>query len=76
MAYEISGDALRSAVDDVSMNYSAAQMDEVRRLGVPMLQHVAIAKRAKFLLLKVIDLNTGRTGTVKLELEDVREDAP
>ncbi len=76
LAYDLSGDVLSSAVDDVRTHYTAAQMDEVGRLGVPMLQQVAIAKRAKFLLLTVIDLNTGRTGTVQLELGDVREHAP
>ncbi len=76
LAYDSSGDVLSSAVDDVSTHYSAAQMTEVKRVGVPMLQQVAIAKRAKFLLLTVIDLRTGRTGTVQLALESVRETAP
>ncbi len=76
LAYDSSGDVLSSAVDDVSTHYSAAQMDEVKRLGVPMLQEVAIAKREKFLLLTVIDLTTGRTGTVQLALEGVREAGP
>jgi hypothetical protein len=73
LAYDTSGDVLSSAVDDVSTHYSAAQMDQAKRVGVPMLQQVSVAKRAKFLLLTVIDLKTGRTGTIQLALESVHE---
>jgi hypothetical protein len=76
LAYDSSGDVLSSAVDDVSTHYSAAQMDEVKRVGVPMLQQVHVAKRAKFLLLTVIDMRTGRTGTVQLGLDGVRVGSP
>ena len=63
LAYDTSGEVLSSTMDDVSTHYSAAQMDEVKHAGVPMLQQVSISKRAKFLLLTVIDVKTGRTGT-------------
>jgi VWFA-related protein len=76
LAYDISGDVLSSAVDDVSTHYSPAQMDEVKRIGVPMLQKIEIKKGAKFLLLTVIDIKTGRTGTVQLGLESIGKNAP
>jgi hypothetical protein len=76
LAYNISGDVLSSAVDDVSTHYSPAQMDEVKRIGVPMLQKIEVKKAAKFLLLTVIDIKTGRTGTVQLGLDNIRKNAP
>jgi VWFA-related protein len=76
LAYDTSGDVLSSAVDDVSTHYSPAQMDEVKRIGVPMLQKMAIKKGAKFLLLTVIDIKTGRTGTVQLGLDTVHKNVP
>jgi hypothetical protein len=76
LAYDSSGDVLSSAADDVSTHYSAVQMDQVTRVGVPMLQKMEVAKRAKFLLLTVLDLKTGRTGTVQLTLDTVHEGAP
>ena len=69
LAYDASGSVLSDAVDDVTTHYSAAQMDQAQRVGVPVLQEITVRSRAKFLLLSVVDLETGRTGTIQLTVD-------
>jgi VWFA-related protein len=73
LAYDASGTVLSNAVDDVTTHFNDEQMDEARKVGVPVVQHLTVAKRAKFLLLTVVDLDSGRTGTVQLTVESARD---
>jgi VWFA-related protein len=73
LAYDTSGSILSHSVDDVTTHYSPAQMDEARRVGVPVLQEITVARGAKFLLLSVVDLDTGRTGTIQLTVDSATQ---
>jgi VWFA-related protein len=75
LAYNNDGLILSHSVDDVTTHYSANQMEEARRVGVPVLQEITVAKGAKFLLLSVVDLNTGRTGTIQLTVDSAIKSA-
>jgi VWFA-related protein len=69
LAYNGDGDVVSNAVDIFQTNYDPTQMQLARRIGVPMSQKIEVAKKAKFLLLAVLDERTGRTGTVQLTLD-------
>ncbi len=68
LAYDASGDVLSSAVDTITTHYSDSQLALAQRTSVPMLQRIRVRKGARFLLLAVVDLTTGRSGTVQLTL--------
>ncbi|RRA48260.1 VWA domain-containing protein [Acidipila sp. EB88] len=68
LAYNADGDILSSAIDTVTTHYSDPQLALARRTGVPMFQQLRVRKGARFLLLSVVDLETGRTGTLQLTL--------
>ena len=72
LAYDGEGDVVSSSVDDVTTHFDPRQMGIVGRLGVPMIQHIEVGKGAKFLLLAVLDLKSGRTGTVQLTVDSAR----
>jgi VWFA-related protein len=72
LAYNGDGTVLSDAVDTVHTHYDAKQMSLASRIGVPMLQQIAIAHGAKYLLLSVVDMQTGRTGTVQLTVATAR----
>jgi hypothetical protein len=75
LAYNTDGAILSHSVEEVTTRYSQEQMDQARRVGVPVLQEITVAKGAKFLLLSVVDLDTGRTGTVQLTVESANQSA-
>jgi VWFA-related protein len=68
LAYNNSGEVVSSAADTVSTHYSAAQLALAGRVGVPALQTIAVAHGARYLLLSVVDLASGRTGTAQLTI--------
>jgi VWFA-related protein len=72
LAYDMSGTVLSNAVDDVTTHFSDEQMGTARKVGVPVVQQIRVAKGAKFLLLSVVDLETGRTGTVQLSVDSAK----
>lgn len=72
LAYNGDGEVLSSAADTVSTHYSAAQLALASRVGVPMLQTVSVARGARYLLLSVVDLTSGRTGTAQLTVESAK----
>jgi hypothetical protein len=75
LAYNGDGDVVSDAVDVFQTNYDPTQMELARRIGVPMSQKIEVAKKAKFLLLAVLDERTGRTGTVQLTLDAAKTTA-
>jgi len=73
LAYNNDGSILSHSVDDVTTHYNSAQMDEAQRMGVPVLQEITVARGAKFLMLSVVDMGTGRTGTVQLTVDSATQ---
>ena len=76
MAYDWNGDVVSSAVDTMQTHFDQRQMAIAGRVGVPMLQEIDVARRAKYLLLAVFDVNTGRTGTVQLTMDSAKAPHP
>lgn len=68
ISYDMSGQVKTHSIDAVTTHYSEQQMDTARRLGVPVLQSLMVRRGAKFLLLSVVNLESGRIGTVQLSL--------
>jgi hypothetical protein len=73
LAYNTSGSILSHSVDDVTTHYSPSQMAEARKLGVPVLQELTVARGAKFIMLSVVDLDSGRTGTIQLTVDSAAQ---
>ncbi len=72
LGYDGSGLVKSKDLEDVTTHFSKEQMRDAQRVGVPAVQTVGVAKGAKYLLLTVIDLETGRTGTVQMAVDSLR----
>ncbi|RRA49358.1 VWA domain-containing protein [Acidipila sp. EB88] len=73
LAYNAEGEVLSSAMDEVTTHYDDAQMEQASTKGVPTLQQLRVAHGAKYLMLSVIDLESGRTGTVQLSVASAEQ---
>lgn len=69
VALDEDGRVMNSVIDELDTHFSPTQMDEVGRIGIPVDQTIAAGRNASSLLLAVVDLKSGRTGTVQLTVD-------
>ena len=72
IAFDRDGHVVNSVLQEERAHFGPAQMEAVGRIGIPVDQKISVGKSASYLLLAVVDLKSGRTGTVQLTMESAK----
>jgi hypothetical protein len=72
IAFDRDGHVVNSVLQEERAHFSPRQMEAVGRIGIPVDQTISVGKSASYLLLAVVDMKSGRTGTVQLTMESAK----
>jgi hypothetical protein len=72
IAFDRDGHVVNSVLQEENAHFGPAQMEAVGRIGIPVDQKISVGKNATFLLLAVVDMKSGRTGTVQLSMASAK----
>jgi VWFA-related protein len=72
VAFDRDGRVVSSVLQEERAHFSPTQMEAVGRIGIPVDQKISVGKSASYLLLAVVDMKSGRTGTVQLTMASAK----
>jgi hypothetical protein len=72
IAFDRDGHIVNSVLQEERAHFGPAQMEAVGRIGIPVDQKISVGKNASYLLLAVVDMKSGRTGTVQLSMDSAK----
>jgi VWFA-related protein len=72
IAFDRDGRVVNSALEELHAHFGPTQMAAVARIGIPVDQKIEVGKGASYLLLAVVDMKSGRTGTVQLTMDSAK----
>jgi len=72
IAFDRDGRVVDSALQEERAHFGPAQMAAVAKIGIPVDQKISVGKSASYLLLAVVDMKSGRTGTLQLTMNSVK----
>ena len=72
IAFDRDGHVVSSVLQEERAHFGPAQMEAIARIGIPVDQKISVGKNASYLLLAVVDMKSGRTGTVQLTMDSAK----